>query len=82
MTPCFTYKTMLLFLNLTQFMGVITTLLIKIALKTYLTHLFLFLPLANSKQTVYLCLKAEMNFFKNAKKHFKQSKQVTCLVTH
>ena len=48
---------MLLFLSLTQFMGAVTILLVKIAFKTYLSSLSLILTMANSKRTVYMCLK-------------------------
>ena len=44
---------MLLFLSLTQFMGAVTILLVKIAFKTYLSSLSLILTMANSKRTVY-----------------------------
>ena len=47
---------MLLFLSLTQFMGAVTILLVKIAFKTYLSSLSLILTMANSKRTVYMCL--------------------------
>ena len=46
---------MLLFLSLTQFMGAVTILLVKIAFKTYLSSLSLILTMANSKRTVYMC---------------------------
>ena len=47
---------MLLFLSLTQFMGAVTILLVKIAFKTYLSSLSLILTMADSKRTVYMCL--------------------------
>ena len=47
---------MLLFLSLTQFMGAVTILLVKIAFKTYLSSLSVILTMANSKRTVYMCL--------------------------
>ena len=43
---------MLLFLSLTQIMGAVTILLVKIAFKTYLSSLSLILTMANSKRTV------------------------------
>ena len=48
---------MLLFPSLTQFMGAVTILLVKIALKSYLSSLSLILTMANSKRTVYMCLR-------------------------
>ena len=48
---------MLLFLSLTQFMGAVTILLVKIAFKTCLSSLSLILTTANSKRTVYMCLR-------------------------
>ena len=47
---------MILYLSLTQFMGVETILLVKIAFKTYLSSRSLILTMANSKRTVYMCL--------------------------
>ena len=46
---------MLLFLSLTQFMGAVTILLVKIPFKTYQSSLSLILTMANSKRTVYMC---------------------------
>ena len=46
---------MLLFLSVTQFMGAVTIILVKIAFKTYLSSLSLILTMANSKRTVYMC---------------------------
>ena len=62
---------MLLFLSLTQFMGAVTILLVKIPFKTYLSSLSLILTMANSKRTVYMCLKTKMKFSKYAKRPFK-----------
>ena len=52
---------MLLFLSLTQFMGAVTILLVKIAFKTYLSSLSLILTMANLKRTVYMCQSLESN---------------------
>ena len=54
---------MLLILSLTQFMGAVTILLVKIAFKTYLSSLSLILTMANSKRTVYMCLSKAAQVF-------------------